>query len=95
MINDFVISDQEREEIINTFFASITPLRLKELPSRLKKKVVVLKEIANLFERDKIYKESKVNDIIAEVYPDYALIRRYLVDLGLINRTKDCSSYWI
>ena len=82
LINDFVISEQEREEIINTFFASITPLMLKELPSRLKKKVVVLKEIANLFEKDKIYKESKVNDIIAEVYPDYALIRRYLVDLG-------------
>lgn len=47
------------------------------------------------FEINKEYKEIEVNNIIKSniLFDDYCLIRRELVDLGLLSRTKDCTKY--
>jgi hypothetical protein len=64
---------------------------LKDFPVREKRKIIVLREIAERFERGRAYTEKEVNGIIA--WPDFATVRRYLIEYGFMERTADCSEY--
>lgn len=66
--------------------------RLKTIPARAKKKDVVLRYLVTLFEPDRRYHETEVNAVIQRVHPDYASLRRFLVDAGLLAR--DHGIYW-
>ena len=66
--------------------------RLKNIPARAKKKDVVLRYLVALFEPDRRYHETEVNAVIQRVHPDYASLRRFLVDAGLLAR--DHGIYW-
>ena len=48
------------------------------------------------FEMERGYTEKQVNDLLQAWYldADYVLVRRSLVDAGLLARTKDGSRYW-
>ena len=91
LINKFDIT---KEQIDSTNRAFIKDGYIEKLPAREKKKVILLFEIASHFEAGKEYTESDVNEIIAKITPDYATVRRYLIDYKLLNRTKDCKKYW-
>jgi hypothetical protein len=68
---------------------------LKVIPAKRNKKYIIFDYIANTFFDENVsYTESEVNEILKNIYPDFALIRRYLVDFKLINRTRDCKIYW-
>jgi hypothetical protein len=67
---------------------------LKEWPVKEKKKLIVLRQFADLFQTGVIYKEREVNQIIQTKFEDYALIRRYLVSYGFLDRKTDGSAYW-
>jgi hypothetical protein len=67
--------------------------RLKQIPTQRKKLLVVLEELAQAFEPDKIYTEREVNINIADFHDDFATLRRELVTFGHLERTKDGSSY--
>lgn len=66
--------------------------RLKSIPARAKKKDVVLRHLVTLFEPGRRYPESEVNLVLQRVHPDYASLRRFLVDAGLMAR--DHGIYW-
>ncbi|MFN8485884.1 MAG: DUF2087 domain-containing protein [Anaerolineae bacterium] len=66
--------------------------RLKTIPSQEKKREVVLRYLAELFEPQREYPEREVNAILRDVYPDAASLRRYLVDGHLMQR--DHGVYW-
>ena len=66
--------------------------RLKSLPSQDKKRQVILRYLAGLFEPGRRYPEREVNAILQDVYPDAASLRRYLVDYRLMAR--DHGVYW-
>jgi transposase-like protein len=68
---------------------------LKSFPAKEKKKIIVLEEIAKNFSKGKTYSEKEVNRVLKRIYEDYATIRRALIEYGFIERTNDCSSYWI
>jgi len=91
----YVITEQEKTHILNTFFESLNPLKLREFSPREKNKVVILTKIADQFELGKSYTEKEVNQILEPVYDDYSAVRRYLIMYGLMDRTKDGSSYWL
>lgn len=38
------------------------------------------------FEFGRDYSEKEVNEVLAAVYDDYAILRRYLVDTGRLGR---------
>jgi hypothetical protein len=96
MVDDrYVTTEKEKEQILKTVFESLVPLRLKTFPKKEKKKIVILAKIVEQFEREKRYTEKEVNLIIKEIYEDYAVIRRYLVDYGFMERTNDCNEYWL
>ena len=91
----FVITEQEREKILNGVFLSLDPLRLKAFPPKEKKKVVILTAIAGQFELGRRYTEREVNEIIQPIYHDYVTLRRYLISYGFMSRTRNGSEYWL
>jgi len=83
------------EEQIKIFKSYIKDGKVTVFPSKERKKYILLAFFISLFKIDKVYTEKQVNEIIKKVYPDFATIRRYLVDYKMLNRTKDCKQYWI
>ncbi len=60
--------------------------KVTRLPSQNKKRWTIYLEIIKLFEVGKKYQEREINDIISSIYEDYCLIRRELVDEGVLAR---------
>lgn len=97
MVDDrYVVTEKEKNQIIKTAFTSLSPLQLKEFPAKEKKKIVVLTTIAEQLEYGKKYTENELNQFLKEIYDkDYAVLRRYLIAYGFMERTKDGSLYWL
>lgn len=60
--------------------------RLISIPVNRKKLLVTLGWLATQFEPNTDYPERKVNDILARYHPDFATLRRDLVDFGFLTR---------
>lgn len=90
----YVATEREREKILRTAFESLEPLKLKVFSAKEKKKLVILAKIAEQFKLGRRYPEREVNEILRAIYEDYALLRRYLVEYGFLERTRDCAEYW-
>lgn len=66
--------------------------RLVELPAKRSHRVVVLERLALEFEPGRRYEEREVNGVLSLWHPDYALLRRALVDEGFMDRAG--GEYW-
>ena len=66
--------------------------RLISIPVQRKKRVAVLKWLVEDFQPGRLYPESEVNRVIARRHPDFAALRRYLVDEELMQRRRGV--YW-
>jgi len=66
--------------------------QLITMPARRAKRLVVLDEVAQLFELGKTYPEHQVNALLAPIHPDVAALRRYLVDEQFLSR--EGGVYW-
>lgn len=66
--------------------------RLKSIPARHSKRMIVLRFLAEQFKPGERYAESDVNWILGRFHPDFAALRRYLVDEELMQRRE--SIYW-
>ena len=75
-------SASERQVLENFFVGE----RLKEIPASPKKRRVVLEWLVGRFERGVGYPEARVNQVIGRHHPDFAALRRYMVDEGLMVR---------
>ena len=91
----YEVTNSEQEQIIKTYFEDTEAFKLKSFPTKEKRKIVVLRKISTLFEPDKKYTEVQINTILKPVYEDIATIRRYLIEYGFLERTKDCKEYWL
>ena len=60
--------------------------RLDVVPRRANDRAAVLSFIAGRFERSREYPEDEVNSVLLSAYDDVAMLRRYLVDAGLLTR---------
>jgi hypothetical protein len=70
--------------------------RIKIWPSKREMKLQVLEYLAEKFEFGRFYKECEVNGIISQwhTFNDYFLLRRGLIESGLLSRTRDGAKYW-
>ena len=70
--------------------------KIKQLPQKQKIKYSVLAYLAGKFEKDRTYTEQEVNIICSQwhTFSDYFLLRRELVDMGLLCRELNGSRYW-
>jgi hypothetical protein len=66
--------------------------RLRTIPTKLSKLLVVLDRLAQEFEPGQTYPEAQVNDVLQRFHPDYAALRRYLVENGFMTRENNV--YW-
>ncbi len=66
--------------------------RLTDLPMKENKLEIVLRWVADQIAPDRTFTEKEISAILGEIYPDYAMLRRYLVDYGLMAREKGI--YW-
>ncbi len=62
--------------------------RLETIPARVTDRRAVLEHIAARFDRERTYDEDEVNRLLHPVHNDFATLRRYLVDAGLLRRDK-------
>jgi hypothetical protein len=62
-----------------------------QIPTARGKRLAVLDHLAGLFEPGRRYPEREVNDILRAWHPDYAMLRRYLVDEGFLARADEPS----
>jgi len=95
LLDEYSVSPEEEERILRSAFSSLTPPVLKQMPARLKRKVIVMKSISAVFASGVDYTEQQVNMILVDVHEDYVTLRRYLVDFGFLLRTTDGSRYWL
>ncbi len=79
----------DEQAVLARFFSGE---RLVELPAARGKRLVVLERLALEFEPGVRYEESEVNARLAAFHDDYASLRRYLVDEGLLDR--EGGKYW-
>ncbi|RAM48644.1 MAG: ArsR family transcriptional regulator [Hapalosiphonaceae cyanobacterium JJU2] len=70
-------------KIIQTY---IEKERLKEIPSSRKKRLVILKWLANKFEVGVQYSESAIDEILKRYHPDFANLRRELINYKFIQQ---------
>lgn len=70
--------------------------RITQLSQKKKSRVATLCYLADKFESNRNYTEKEVNTICDEwhTFGDYFLVRRELIDNGLLYRELDCSRYW-
>jgi hypothetical protein len=66
--------------------------RIKELPAGQTKRQIVLAWLAERFESGKRFPEREVNELIQRHHPDYAWLRRELVDNRFMQR--EGGVYW-
>ena len=66
--------------------------RLTKVPDVRKKRDVVLRWLVTRFEEDRSYTEREVNEVIGQVHPDFATLRRELVGAKLMERREGI--YW-
>lgn len=68
--------------------------RLTAIPRKQARREQVLAHLAErLFQPGRAYREQEVNDALLTVHDDYSALRRYLVEGGLLARTRDGGSY--
>ena len=66
--------------------------RLVSIPVQRSKRRVVLDLLAQQFEPGRLYPEADVNALLGRFHPDYAALRRYLVDEEFLERRE--GTYW-
>ena len=72
-----------QDQVLRRFIANG---RLLAIPAARGKRLVVLDHLAGLFEPGRRYREPEVNELLKGYHPDYAMLRRYLVDDGFLDR---------
>jgi hypothetical protein len=83
-------SSRDNERLLRAFL--LDDGRLHTIPSKRAKLLVVLDHLAQSFEPGRAYPEAEVNAILERFHPDYAALRRYLVDDQFL--TRDAGVYW-
>jgi hypothetical protein len=81
--------DDGERRVLSRFFVGRT---LTKIPVGRTKRRVVLERLALEFEIGRRYPESAVNDALRAFHPDFAALRRYLVDEELLDRADGV--YW-
>lgn len=86
---DHGASDPAEAAVLRAF---LVDGRLTAVPASRSKRRVVLDHLARLFEPGVKYDEREVSAVLRAVHPDYAALRRYLVDEGFL--TREAGAYW-
>ncbi|MFJ7981503.1 DUF2087 domain-containing protein [Lysinibacillus xylanilyticus] len=91
----YAITVDEKEKVLATYFKNGLDGPIESFPSKEKRKIILLQQITTKFEVGRKYNEKEVNEILKPIYSDYVSIRRYLIEYGFLDRSDDCTTYWV
>jgi hypothetical protein len=83
------VTEPWEERVLATF---LDRGRLVQIPARRKKRLVVLRWLADHFRPAERYTEAQVNDLLRRYHEDVATLRRLMVDEELMQRGR--GMYW-
>lgn len=89
------IEEKEREKVLTTYFKNGLDGAIDTIPSKEKKKLIILQHILQRFDTAKHYSEKEVNDILKTVNADFVSLRRHLIEYGFMERSNDGAAYWV
>jgi hypothetical protein len=96
MVDDrYNVTLEETDKVLKKVFPEGTDGYLSSFELQEKHKLIVLREIAKRFRGERLYTEKEVNEILKTAYEDYAVLRRYLIEYGFMDRETDGSQYWL
>ncbi len=81
---------RDRDAVLRAFVG--TDGALRSMPSKLRKRLVVLDYVAGHFDIGVSWSEPEINERLGRFYPDVASLRRYLVEEGFMDRRD--GRYW-
>ena len=81
------------QKILATYFPQGIEGPLATYPGREKRRLIVLRQLAERFSPDRAYDEKEVNAVLSAAYEDHVLLRRHLIDYGFLSRRPDGSEY--
>ena len=91
----YSIEEQEREKVLTTYFKNGLDGGIDTIPSKEKKKLIILQHILKRFDAGRHYHEKEVNEILKTVNLDFVSLRRHLIEYGFMERSNDGSEYWL
>ena len=92
ILPDGVAVDEYDRKVLKDF---LTPEgRLREIPEPERKFNVVLRYVLAAFEAGREYSEKEVNAVLKDFNPDFATLRRGLIDRRWLERERDGRVYW-
>jgi|GEM_PF-53365 len=68
--------------------------RIKEIPSSVKKRMVILRWLTEFFEEGRLYTEAQVNEILKAHHPDTAYLRREMISSQAHLLQRELGLYW-
>lgn len=87
--------DEKPEEVRKVLKAYLNPDgTIKQLPQEGRKMEILLKFVVEVFPFDTYFTEKEVNTILRRFHLDTAILRRNLIDYGLMARESDGTKYW-
>ncbi|HWQ80538.1 MAG TPA: DUF2087 domain-containing protein [Anaerovoracaceae bacterium] len=96
MIDFIAVKSKNYDRINEIVLRFLEEGKIKQIPVRMEYKIYVLKYLTSKFEMGKEYSERQVNAVIDEwhTFGDYFVLRRELIDSGLMKRLPNGSKYW-
>jgi hypothetical protein len=79
----------EEQQVLRRYFRGG---RLREIPAKHSKRLIILSRLALEFEVGVRYTEKQINQTLKQFHNDHAALRRYLVDEGFLSRER--GQYW-
>jgi hypothetical protein len=85
----FVLAALDEDERLRAF---VRDGQIATMPARRARRLLLLDVIAQAFEPGRRYDEREVSLFLRDLHPDYAALRRYLVDDDFLSRSD--GEYW-
>lgn len=96
MVDDrYNVTEDENEKILKKYFPHGVNGPLKTFDMKEKSKLVVLRQLIKRFDKERVYSEKEVNEVLKEAYDDFVTIRRYFIEYGFMDRKPNGSQYWV
>ncbi|WP_426453255.1 DUF2087 domain-containing protein [Paenibacillus sp. S-38] len=90
-----VSPDDELPEGLGKLFPQGVHGPLKRWPGKESTRIRIAGLLAQRFEPGRQYTEKEVGEVLEQAWPDYAVLRRYMVEYGFMERRDDGSAYWL
>ncbi len=87
------VTEEEAAAIEAKYFHPGARPQIKQWPKKQKEKLVLLRRVAERFDRDRPYTEPEVNALLGPAFEDHVTIRRYLIEYRFLEREPDGSEY--